>query len=291
MKNFFKLVSIIVFISSCGGGGGGGGGGGDAGGGGSFPAPTISITSDISSASTGDSALISWSSTNATSCTASGGWTGSKGTSGSESISLVAGNNTFSLSCSGSGGSFNQSVVVFAFDFGLETGTITINEDTVYTGSIAASPNETLTNPLQYSITSNPEKGILDFRSEDAGIVYTPNSNINGADSFTYEVFSSDKGITKQVTINIEIISVNDIPKISFEVDPGLSKNSMVIDQSYDFRVNVEDVDSQMDSLQFSALIDDSDFAATFVLDEGDNPNGTGTLTLDLGLSCSWRII
>ena len=112
---------------------------------------------------------------------------------------------------------------------------------------------------------------------------YTPNSNINGADSFTYEVFSSDKGITKQVTINIEIISVNDIPKISFEVDPGLSKNSMVIDQSYDFRVNVEDVDSQMDSLQFSALIDDSDFAATFVLDEGDNPNGTGTLTLDLG--------
>ena len=110
MKNFFKLVSIIVFISSCGGGGGGGGGGGDAGGGGSFPAPTISITSDISSASTGDSALISWSSTNATSCTASGGWTGSKGTSGSESISLVAGNNTFSLSCSGSGGSFNQSV-------------------------------------------------------------------------------------------------------------------------------------------------------------------------------------
>ena len=283
MKNFFKLVSIIVFLSSCGGGGGGGGGGGDAGGGGSFPAPTISITSDISSASTGDSALISWTSTNATSCTASGGWTGGKGTSGSESISLVAGNNTFSLSCSGSGGSFNQSVVVFAFDFGLETGTITINEDTVYSGSIAASPNETLTNPLQYSITSNPEKGILDFRSEDAGIVYTPNSNINGADSFTYEVFSSDKGITKQVTINIEIISVNDIPKISFEVDPGLSKNSMVIDQSYDFRVNVEDVDSQMDSLQFSALIDDSDFAASFVLDEGDNPNGTGTLTLDLG--------
>ena len=195
----------------------------------------------------------------------------------------MAGNNTFSLSCSGSGGSFNQSVVVFAFDFGLETGTITINEDTVYSGSIAASPNETLTNPLQYSITSNPEKGILDFRSEDAGIVYTPNSNINGADSFTYEVFSSDKGITKQVTINIEIISVNDIPKISFEADPGLSKNSMVIDQSYDFRVNVEDVDSQMDSLQFSALINDSDFAATFVLDEGDNPNGTGTLTLDLG--------
>ena len=50
MKNIFKSVFVITFISSCGGGGGGGGGGGDAGGGGSFPAPTISITSDIASA-------------------------------------------------------------------------------------------------------------------------------------------------------------------------------------------------------------------------------------------------
>jgi hypothetical protein len=97
--------SLYIFISalllaSCGGGGGGG----------SEPsAPTpqniiVSLTSSADSAEVNSSITLTWSSTLATSCSASGAWSGSKGTSGSEAITIgVGGSNTFSLSCSASG--------------------------------------------------------------------------------------------------------------------------------------------------------------------------------------------
>ena len=96
----FILALTTTFLISCGGGGGGG----------SAPsAPalqniTVSLTSSAESAEVNSSITLTWSSTLATSCSASGSWSGSKGTSGSESITIgVGGSNTFSLSCSASG--------------------------------------------------------------------------------------------------------------------------------------------------------------------------------------------
>jgi hypothetical protein len=50
-------------------------------------------------------ATLSWTTINATSCTASNGWGGTKGTSGSESTGSMAINKAYTLSCSGTGGS------------------------------------------------------------------------------------------------------------------------------------------------------------------------------------------
>ena len=101
MKNSLLLTASVVFITSCGGGGGGGGSEPSA------PAPqniTVSLTSSADSAEVNSSITLTWSSTLATSCSASGAWSGSKGTSGSESITIgVGGSNTFSLSCSATG--------------------------------------------------------------------------------------------------------------------------------------------------------------------------------------------
>ena len=55
---------------------------------------------------------MSWSSTNATSCLASGAWGGAKSTSGNISSGALLGSSTFTLSCSGSGGSSSNSVTV-----------------------------------------------------------------------------------------------------------------------------------------------------------------------------------
>ena len=95
-----SLSLITIFLISCGGGGGGG----------SAPsAPlsqniTVSLTSSANSAEVNSSITLTWSSTLATTCTASGLWSGSKGASGSESIIIgVGGSNNFSLSCSASG--------------------------------------------------------------------------------------------------------------------------------------------------------------------------------------------
>ena len=103
-SNTFLLTSIFL-ISACGGGGGGG----------SAPLPTIDSFTASSLADTlvGSTLQLSWTSTNATSCNASGAWTGSKSSSGTESGVTVSinGTNTFTLTCSGTGGSSTPSSV------------------------------------------------------------------------------------------------------------------------------------------------------------------------------------
>ena len=120
MKKLSLYILTSTFILASCGGGGGGGGGGDAGGGGSYtPAPTINFSSSSTNGYQYESTTINWSSTNATSCNASGDWvtTGSKGTSGSESYTFdVEGSYTFGLSCTGSGGTTTAtSITIQAF--------------------------------------------------------------------------------------------------------------------------------------------------------------------------------
>src|SRR3972149_9597364 len=70
--------------------------------------PTVDIKANNSNGpitiSYNTSATLSWSSSNATGCTASNGWTGSKATSGSQSTSNLTSAKTYTLACSGSGG-------------------------------------------------------------------------------------------------------------------------------------------------------------------------------------------
>ena len=56
--------------------------------------------------------ILSWNSSNTDSCSASGDWSGSKPTSGSETLNLPGGTYTFTLSCSGPGGSSSDSVTI-----------------------------------------------------------------------------------------------------------------------------------------------------------------------------------
>ncbi len=60
----------------------------------------------------GDSATLSWTSNNADYCTASGGWYGNRVTSGSESTGSLYSSKTFTITCSGSGGSASDSVTI-----------------------------------------------------------------------------------------------------------------------------------------------------------------------------------
>ena len=73
------------------------------------PTPTVSLTASPAS---GDSAVLSWSSTDATDCSASGAWSGPRPVSGTESVGPIEGVAGFSLSCSGPGGVASASVEV-----------------------------------------------------------------------------------------------------------------------------------------------------------------------------------
>ncbi|ALM84380.1 hypothetical protein ASB57_16635 [Bordetella sp. N] len=66
----------------------------------SVPAATVSsLTASASSVTTGDRVTLSWTSTNASVCRASGAWTGSKAVTGSEEVTPLAGNNVYTLQC------------------------------------------------------------------------------------------------------------------------------------------------------------------------------------------------
>ena len=76
------------------------------------PLPTITLSATPGSVSASGTTSLQWSTTNATSCTASSGWTGTKAISGTETSTALTADTTFTLTCSGAGGSANKSVTV-----------------------------------------------------------------------------------------------------------------------------------------------------------------------------------
>jgi len=81
-------------------------------GGGGSSAPNIFLTANPSSVSSGGTALLIWSATNASSCMASGGWSGTQSSSGSTGTGSLSGTTTYTLSCTGPGGSASRSATV-----------------------------------------------------------------------------------------------------------------------------------------------------------------------------------
>ena len=73
--------------------------------------PVVNLSASPLVINQGQSAILSWSSTDATSCTASGGWSGSRATSGSEVVSPAL-TTSYAISCTGDGGTASDSVTV-----------------------------------------------------------------------------------------------------------------------------------------------------------------------------------
>lgn len=75
-------------------------------------APTVSLSANPNNVASGGSSTLTWSSTNATDCNASGAWGGVKLLSGSESTGALTATSTFTLACTGTGGITSQSATV-----------------------------------------------------------------------------------------------------------------------------------------------------------------------------------
>ena len=104
MRQVLGIVCLLGIISIAGCGGGGGAGNAVAV---SPPQPTqktpppvqVSISSNPGSVDSGQSATLTWSTVPATTCTAGGGWFGSRPSSGSQTIGPLIQSTTFSLTC------------------------------------------------------------------------------------------------------------------------------------------------------------------------------------------------
>jgi hypothetical protein len=76
------------------------------------PAPTVNLSVDKPQVSSGSTVDLTWSSQNATICTATGGWSGNQQLSGTATSAALTSDTTFTLSCMGTGGSTMKSASV-----------------------------------------------------------------------------------------------------------------------------------------------------------------------------------
>ena len=182
-------------------------------------------------------------------------------------------------SCGGGGGGGAASPISIPFALVIGLTSFSVDEDSSYEGSIAATANETVT--LSYTISSEPTQGSITLQSSGS-ISYTPNSNFNGSDQFQYSVNVAEKNLDRSATVNITINPVNDAPVFSFETATTLSKETMLFDDNQTFRVKVGDIDNTLDELTFDLLVGSESMPATFTLDAGENPTGAGSISVDL---------
>ncbi len=98
--------------------------------------PTVSFSSASTQLSSGQSTTLNWSSNNTTSCSASGGWTGTQATSGSTTVSPTA-TTTYDLSCTGAGGTVTAPAVTISVATVSSTGGTTTGSGCTYNGAMS----------------------------------------------------------------------------------------------------------------------------------------------------------
>jgi hypothetical protein len=116
------------------------------------PAPTVTLTATPPGIDAGQASTLTWSSTDATGCTASGGWSGARATSGSQNVT-PANTTTYALTCTGPGGTTTASA------------TVTVTPAGGVTLTFTATPS--FINPGQSSTLSWTSSGATDCTASD----------------------------------------------------------------------------------------------------------------------------
>ena len=189
------------------------------------------------------------------------------------------------VSCGGGGGGGGDDSVgtgptpptTTPFQLSIGLTQFSTNEDTSYSGSLAAVANEQVT--LTYAITSSTSNGSL-VLGTNGSITYSPNENYFGSDAFQYSVTAEEKNVTQNATVNITVNSVNDLPSIEFVVTPDTSKNTLLYDVNQKFQISVDDVDNSISDLSFDLKLGDETFEGTYT-SNADNPS-SGEVSFNL---------
>ncbi|MCE2507457.1 MAG: S8 family serine peptidase [Nitrosopumilaceae archaeon] len=106
------------------------------------------------------------------------------------------------------------------------------------------------------SIVSPPTHGTVQIVSDGTAILYTPNSNYHGLDSFVY-LISDNSGETDTATVSLEITSVNDAPFVTPIIDYTINSG---------------------DTLSFTAIAIDADSADTLLFSLSDSAPAGSTI-------------
>jgi len=171
--------------------------------------PALSVSASSTTVPVNGSTTISWSSQRASDCEASGGWSGNRATSGTESISGLTANSTFILTCNGKGGSAEDSA------------SISIVAPSAPWASLAANSSSL---PYGGSTTLSWDSGNTSGCSASgdwSGSLATAGTRSTGAlmaDS-TFTLTCSGTGGSVNETVNVTVAAP--LPTLSFTASPG----------------------------------------------------------------------
>ena len=223
MKNSHLYLIVSTFIlASCGGGGGGGGGSTPTTP--TTPAPTVNLSADPTSVLLESTSTLTWSSTNATSCSAS--WTSQTGTSGSEAVTITsAGSNSFSITCSGAGGSGSASVTVEGYR---ETDGVVV-DGYISGAEVCIDEDESWTCDSNENTTTSDNEGKFTIKYANGNLV-----SIGGTD-LDSQTLLDNLLITHKLTGHSDFKAVTPVTSIAaFMEDASLVNAALGIDSSID---------------------------------------------------------
>ena len=252
MLNAIKLrrlaiVVLLALVSACGGSSDG------------QPNVTVSLSVSPLTVVAGNPVTLEWSSTNATRCTASGGWLGTKTSSGSETVTPEsAGTVEYSVSCRGEGEAYGRSVsveVLPVLEVSAADGALSTAEDApVSTAIDNFSTNRDALEALVYSVSTQADNGSVSL--DGAELTYTPAQDYFGSD--TFEITATAEGVTAIASYTVAVSSVNDAPVISLTAN-GLPTNTgldvLWADPTFEITATVTDVDNTTGELTYSGSL------------------------------------
>ncbi|MDA8541957.1 Ig-like domain-containing protein [Gammaproteobacteria bacterium] len=218
-RNSYTFISLFI-IASCGGGGGGGGSPSTP----STPAPAVNLSAEPTSVLLESTSTLTWTSTNATSCSAS--WTSQTGTSGSEAVTITtAGNNSFSISCTGDGGSRSASVTVEGYR---ETDGVVV-DGYISGAEVCIDEDESWTCDSNENTTTSDNEGKFTIRYANGKLV-----SIGGTD-LDSQTLLDNLLITHKLTGHSDFKAVTPVTSVAaFMEDASLVNAALGIDSSID---------------------------------------------------------
>jgi hypothetical protein len=119
----------------------------------------------------------------------------------------------------------------------------TTNEDTPITIDVINNDSDIDGDALTIKSSSltQPSNGKVEIK--DGKIIYTPNENFNGTDTFTYKVVDADNGESNEATVTVTVNSVNDLP-IANDDNQTLEEDTVA---TIDIANNDSDIDGTLD--------------------------------------------
>ncbi len=163
-------------------------------------APSVNLTANPMSVSYGGSSVLSWNSTNATSCVATGAWSGVKPTSGTSNTGALTSTKTYTLTCSGAGGSASDYVTVSVGNQPQQNPTVNLSANPT---SVQSGGSSTLSWSSTNATSCNASGGMSGWAGPKAtsGTFYA--SNLTYTSTFSITCSNSSGSATDSVTIYV----------------------------------------------------------------------------------------